>query len=96
MLRVDVASLDGVLASIISPCPLISGPCTCKIPSKNEKSPLPASLLTVQLLMPNRNYFIATATLVTITFSSHNSALSCFALNETFGMLQQQETLYCG
>ena len=36
------------------------------------------------------------ATLVTVIFSFHNSALSCSILNETFDMLQQQETLHVG
>jgi len=63
--------------------------CTC------EKSPMLTSLSTVQSLMPNRNFVVATATLVTVTFCFHNSALSCFILKETFNILQQQETLYC-
>ena len=36
----------------------------------------------------------AAATQVTVTFCFHNYALSCFILNETFDMLQQQKTLY--
>ena len=39
--------------------------------------------------MPKRDFVVATATLLL-----HNSALSCFILNQTFDMLQQQETLY--
>ena len=67
---------------------------TCKISSTNQKSPVPASLSSVQSYMPNRNFIVATATLVTVTFRFHNSSLSCFVLNETFDMLQEQETLY--
>ena len=52
------------------------------------------SLSTVQSHMPNRGFVVATAVLVTVPFCFHNSALSFFILNETFGMLQQQETLY--
>ena len=69
---------------------------TCKIPGTSEKSPVPTSLATMQSHMPNKNFAVATATLVTVTFCCHNSALSCFILNETFDMLQQQETLYFG
>ena len=84
-----------------SPCPetcTIARACpqTCKIPRTSEKSPVPTSLLTVQLHTPNRNYVVATAILVTVTFCFHNSALSWFILNEIFDMLQQQETLFCG
>ena len=71
-------------------------PHPCKIPRTREKSPVPTSLLTVQSHMPNRNHVVATATPVTITSCFHNSALSCFILNEIFDMLQQQETLFCG
>ena len=39
-------------------------PHTCKIPRISEKSPVRTLLLTVQLHMPNRNYVVATATLV--------------------------------
>ena len=67
---------------------------TCKISSTNQKSPVPASLSSVQSYMPNRNFVVATATLVAVTFCFHNSSLSCFVLNETFDMLQEQETLY--
>ena len=70
-------------------------PHTCKIPRTSEKTPVPTSLLTVQSFMPNRNYVVPTATQVTITFCFHNSALSCFILNEIFDMLQQLETLFC-
>ena len=73
--------------------------CTCphtrKIPRKGGKSPVPTSLLTVQSQMPNRNYVVATATLVTVIHCFNNSALSCFILNEIFDMLQQRETLFC-
>ena len=44
--------------------------------------------------MPIRNFVVATATLVTVIFCFHSCVLSCFTLNETFDMLQQQETLY--
>ena len=69
---------------------------TCKIPNTSEKSPVPTSLSTVQSQMPNRNFVVAAATLVTVTLCFHNFALSCFTLNEAFDKLQQQETLYCG
>ena len=52
--------------------------------------------ITVQSHITNRNFFIATATLVTVALCFHNSALSCFILNLTFGILQQQETQYSG
>ena len=74
----------------------------CKIPSTNENSPVPTSLSTMQLQMPNRNSVAANATLVTVTFCFitlspfHNFALSGFFLNEAFQMVQQQETLYFG
>ena len=55
-----------------------------------EKSPVSKSLSTVQSHMPNRNFVVATATLVTVSFYFHSSHSSCFTLNETFGMLQQQ------
>ena len=42
----------------------------------------------------NRNFIVATATLLAVIFSFHVSALSCFVMYETFDMLQQQETLY--
>ena len=71
-------------------------PYTYKIPRTSEKSPVPTSLLTVQLHMPNRNFVVATNTQVTVTFCFHNSALSCFILYEIFDILQQQETLFCG
>ena len=69
---------------------------TCKIPSTSKKSPVPISLPKVQSHMPNSNFVVAIATLVTVTFCHHNSAISCFILNETFDMLLQQETLYFG
>ena len=68
-------------------------PCTRKIPSESEKSPVPSSLSTVLPHMRNRNFVVATATLVTVTFCPYISALSYFFLNETFDMLQQQEAL---
>ena len=69
-------------------------PQTCKIPSTSEKSPMPTSLSTVQSHMPNRNFVVTTATLVTVTFCFHNSALSCFVLNQRFDMLQQHYYYY--
>ena len=64
--------------------------------STSEKSPMPTILSTVQLHMPHRNFAVATVMLVTVTYCSHNSALSCFILTETYDMLQQQEDLYFG
>ena len=64
-----------------------SRPRTCKISSSSEKSPMPTSLSTIQLHMPNRNFFGATATLVTVNFCCHSRALTCFILNETFDLL---------
>ena len=58
-----------------------------------RKIAVPTSLLAVQSHVPNRNYVVATATLVTVMFCFHNSALSCFILNEIFDMLQYQEAL---
>ena len=69
-------------------------PHTCKVPSICEHLPVPASLSAIQLHMPERSFVVAPAMLVTATFCFHDSALSCSILNETFGMLQQQETLY--
>ena len=63
--------------------------------STSEKSPVPTLLSTVQLDMPNKNFVAATVTLVAVTFCFHNFA-SYFILNETFGTLQQHETLYFG
>ena len=71
-------------------------PHTSKIPNTSEKYPVSTSLSTVQSHMPNRNLVVAITTLVTVTLCFHNSALSCFILNATFGMLQQQDTLYFG
>jgi len=61
-----------------------------------KKSPVLTSLSTMQSHIRSRNFVVATAPLVTVTFCFHNSALSCFILNETFGILQQQQTLYFG
>ena len=72
-------------------CPCLH---TCTIPCTSEISPLPTSLSTVQSHMPNRKFVVATAKLETVPFCFHNSALSCFILNETLDMLQQQETLF--
>ena len=57
---------------------------THEITCTSEKSPVPTTLSPMQLHMPNRNFVVATATLVTVTLFFHNSALSCSALNETF------------
>ena len=62
----------------------------------SEKLPLPTLLSIVQSEMPHRNFVVATATLVTVSFCFHNSASSCFILNETIDVLQQQETLCFG
>ena len=56
-------------------------PRTCKIPSTSDKLPVPTSLSTVQWHMPNGNFVVATATLVTVTFCFHNFALSYLTLN---------------
>ena len=50
-----------------------------KSPSTSKKSSVLTSLLTVQSHMPNRNFVITTATLVTVIFCFHNSALSCLS-----------------
>ena len=55
-----------------------------KIHSTSDYSPVPTSLSTVPLHMPNRNSVVANATLVTVTFCFHISALPCSFLNETF------------
>ena len=60
----------------------------------SKQSPLPTSLSTMPLHMPNRDFIVATVPLVTVSFNLHVSVLSCFILNETYDMLQQQETLY--
>ena len=52
--------------------------------------------ITVNRAIAHKNFVVATATLVTVTVCFHNSALPCFILNETFEMVQQQETLYFG
>ena len=65
-------------------------------PQHGGKSPVPTSLSTVQSHVPIGNFVVATGTLVTVTFCFHNSALCCFALNEMFDMLQQEEILYFG
>ena len=51
------------------------------------------SLLTMQFDITNMDFVDTTATLVTATICFHNSALFSFILNETFDMLQQQETV---
>ena len=71
-------------------------PHTLKFSSMSEKSPMPTSLSAMQSHTRNWNFVVTTATLVTVTYCFHNSALSCFILNEIFDMLQQQETLYFG
>ena len=71
-------------------------PHTYKIPNTSEKSKVSTSLSTVQPHMLNRNFVVATARLVTVTFCFRNFALSCFIMNETFVVVQQQETLYIG
>ena len=63
-------------------------------PQHEQKIALATSLLTVQLHMPNRNFVTMAATLVTVAFWFHNSALFCSILYETFDMLQKQETLH--
>jgi len=68
---------------------------TCKIPCTSQISPLPTSLVTVRSHVPNRNYVVTTATLVSVIFCFHNSILSCFILNEIFDMLQKQKA-FCG
>ena len=68
---------------------------TCKIGSTSEKSPQ-TTRSNVPSRMPNRDFVVATGTLVTVTFCFQNATLSCFILNETLDMLQQQETLNFG
>ena len=58
-----------------------TGPHACEIPGMSKKSPVPTSLSTVQLHMPNKDFVIATAILVTVTFYSYSSALFCCILN---------------
>ena len=48
------------------------------------------------LHIPSRDFVVTNATLVTVTFCFHNSALFCFIVNKTFNMIQQQKTLYFG
>ena len=43
-----------------------SGLHTCELPSTSEKLPVPTSLSTMQSHMPNWNFVIATATLLTV------------------------------
>ena len=87
--------------SFSSPCPEVRAiertivHTRAKFPACAE-SPVPASLSNVQSHTPNRDFVVATATIMTVTLCCHNSALSCFIINETFDMLQQQETLYFG
>ena len=71
-------------------------PHMCDIHSTSKNSPVPISISAIQLHMPSRNFVVATATPASVTFSFHNSALSCFMINETFNMHQQQETLHFG
>ena len=44
----------------------------------------------------NRNFVVATAALVAVTFCCHSSLLFCFVLNNTSDIFQQKETLYFG
>ena len=55
------------------------------------KSP---SISTMQSHIPDRDFIVATATLVNVTICFHNSAVYCSILNETYDMLQQQETIF--
>ena len=49
-----------------------------QIPSLSKKSHVPTSLSTVQSHVPHRNFVVATATLVAVSFCFHNITLSCF------------------
>ena len=71
-------------------------PHKCQIPSTSEKLPVPTSPSSMPSNMPDRNFVVATAAEVTVTFFFHNSTSSCFILNEKFDILQQQETLFFG
>ena len=86
----------------------LSGPCaetrviararfhTCRIPTKSKRSPVPTSQSTMQSHKPNRNFFVAAAALVTVSFCFYSSHLACFVLNEAFDILQEKEALYFG
>ena len=54
---------------------------------------VPTLLSVVQSHMPNGNFVVTAAILVTVSFSFHNSALSCFILNETIDMPKRQKNL---
>ena len=74
-----------------SPCPearAIARACV------HTRAKSPTSLSTVQLHLPNKNFVVATVILVTVTFCFYTSDLSCFILNETFELVQHQETLH--
>ena len=59
---------------------------SCNIPSMSEKSPVLKSLSAVQSHMPDWNFVVETATIVTVIFCFHNSALSCSIPNETINI----------
>ena len=67
-----------------------------KSPARAKKSSVTTSLSTVQSHVPNRNFIVAATTLMTVTLCFHISAVSCFVLNETFDMLQEQEAMFLG
>ena len=69
---------------------------TCEVPSTIKKPTASTSLSSVQSHVPQRDFAVATATLVTVNFCFHNSGLFCFILNDAFDMPLQQETLYFG
>ena len=52
----------------------------CQIPSTSEKLPVPTSPSSMPSNMPDRNFVVATAAEVTVTFFFHNSTSSCFFL----------------
>ena len=77
-----------------SPCPETRAIASARVRKQTTSpAPVPTSLSTVRSHMPNRNFVVTTATLVT-QFFCHNSALLSFILNETFYMLQQEGALY--
>ena len=61
---------------------------------QQERKVARANINTIRAITSANRSFVATR--VPFSFCFQNSLLSCFTLNETFDMLQQQETLYYG
>ena len=77
-----IQSMPGDTCDRMCTCPNI-----CKSPARAKVAML-KSLSAVQLHRPNRKFAAATETVVTVAYFFHNSASSCFILNETVDMLQ--------